>query len=117
MAKRPLVILVLSLLFITIGIVGIIRQIPEFKTAQPLPSDAIWVLLVSFIAIVCGAFMLRGKNWARWLTLAWMLFHVVISLLHSPKQVVVHAVIFVLIAYALLRAEARDYFSATNQRT
>ena len=37
----------------------------------------------SSLAIVCGVFLLRGHNWARWLALAWIAFHVVLSAFHA----------------------------------
>jgi len=57
-------------------------------------------------------FMLRGQNWARWLALLWMATHVVISAFHPMRELVIHSVVFVLIAYLLFRREAREYFSA-----
>ncbi len=38
--------------------------------------------------------MLRGSNWARWLALAWIAFHVFLSFLHSWQQVLVHCLFF-----------------------
>jgi hypothetical protein len=54
--------------------------------------------------------MLRGNNWARWLALAWIAFHVVVSFFHSLQEVVVHSLLFMLIAYFLFSPEARAYF-------
>ena len=36
--------------------------------------------LTELLAMVSGAFMLRGHNWARWLALAWIIFHVILSI-------------------------------------
>ena len=41
--------------------------------------------------------MFRGQNWARWLALLWMAFHVAISF-PVVRQVVTHSIIFALIA-------------------
>ena len=53
--------------------------------------------------------MFRGRNWARWLALVWMTFHVAISfpVLH---QVVNHSIIFALIAWGLFLPSARRFF-------
>jgi len=40
-----------------------------------------WVCLLSLAAVIAGAGLLRGYNWARWLALAWIAFHVAIQLL------------------------------------
>ena len=54
--------------------------------------------------------MLRGANWARWLALAWMAFHVAISYLNGWDKVAVHALFLVVIAYFLLRRSSAEYF-------
>ena len=38
--------------------------------------------------------MLRRQNWARWLALAWMAFHVILSAFPPFKGLVVHVLIF-----------------------
>ena len=37
--------------------------------------DDLLIEIIRVAAIVGGAFMLRGHNWARWLVLAWIGFH------------------------------------------
>jgi hypothetical protein len=54
--------------------------------------------------------MLRGHNWARWLILVWIAYHVVLSALHSVSEVVVHGLLFVVIAYVLFRPRVSAYF-------
>jgi uncharacterized membrane protein len=110
MRKRPLAITILSCLFIAIGIIGFAHHLSEIKASQPFQSDVVWALASGLAAIVCGAFMLRGNNWARWLALAWIAFHVVLSIFHSLQQVLVHSLLFLLFAYVLFRPEARAYF-------
>jgi hypothetical protein len=55
--------------------------------------------------------MLLGQNWARWLALLWMAFHVAISF-GVPQNLVIHSLFLVLIAWVLFRREARLYFRA-----
>jgi hypothetical protein len=57
--------------------------------------------------------MLRGHNWARWLALAWMAFHVAISVGHW-QQFVPHAILFALFAYGLFRVDARGFFQPAS---
>jgi hypothetical protein len=102
--KRPVSILALACLYVITGIFGFARHLHGF--GQP---DFIWIELTEVLAVIAGAFMFLGQNWARWLALAWMAFHVALSLA-VPRTLVVHSVIFVLIAWLLLRPEAREYF-------
>ena len=51
------------------------RQAYHFsELRQP---EGVWVGLTELLAILSGVFMLRGQNWARWLALAWIAFHVI----------------------------------------
>ena len=59
--------------------------------------------------------MLRRQNWARWLALAWMAFHVVISVFPPFKGLVVHVLIFGGITYLLLRSDAAQYFRGKDE--
>ena len=54
--------------------------------------------------------MLRAFNWARWLAMAWIAFHVVLSFFHAWPEMAVHGVIFVAFAYFLFRPEANAFF-------
>jgi hypothetical protein len=110
MRKRPLTILILSCLYIATGIFGLAHHLSDIKVSQPFQSDLVWASATSAVAVVCGAFMLRAANWARWLALAWIAFHVVLSIFHSLQQVLVHGLLFLLFAYILFRPEARAYF-------
>ena len=74
--KFPLPVLIFSCLYIGVGTLGFVFH---FRESLASPRDGVWIELTECIAIVCGVFMLRGRNWARWLALAWMAFHVVLS--------------------------------------
>src|SRR5215469_8384554 len=109
--KLPLAVLILSCLFMATGAIGFAYHLRDFRAAaQPFPYELVLASLVRLTAIVCGAFLLLGKNWARWLALAWMAFHVVLSFFHSFGEVAVHAVLFLLIANFLFRSGARAFF-------
>jgi hypothetical protein len=75
-------------------------------------NEVVWITALGAAAIVAGVFMLRGRDWARWLALAWIAAHVVISAFHLMQGLLIHSILFVLFAYLLLRREAREYFSA-----
>jgi len=42
--------------------------------------------MIRIIAVVGGVFLLMGHNWARWLMLAWLAFHVAVSAFHSLSE-------------------------------
>ena len=68
------------------------------------------VLALSLLAVVGGAFLLRGRDWARWLSMAWIAFHVGVSFFHSMREVAVHALFLVVFAVVLFRPAANHYF-------
>jgi hypothetical protein len=72
------------------------------------------VEFTEIIALVSGVFLLRGRNWARWLALAWMVFHVIISAFDPLPAVIIHALFCVVIAWILFRADAARYFHGTR---
>jgi hypothetical protein len=114
MNKRPLSVIVIACLYITTGAVGIASHLTEFRLKHPFPYDIVWVPLVSLIAIICGVYLLRGRNWARWLALAWIVFHVVLSVFHSRSELVVHGLLCAAFAYFLFRPRASRYFRSAG---
>jgi hypothetical protein len=117
MKKRPLPVSLISWVYIAAGVVGIAVHARELSTQGAFQTDAIWVVLVPLLAIAAGVYMLRGRNWARWLAVAWVAFHVLLSAFHSAQQLAVHAVMLGVFAYFLFRPEATEYFRATQPRT
>ncbi|MBV9268971.1 MAG: hypothetical protein JO061_22565 [Acidobacteriaceae bacterium] len=109
-SKRPLSVTILGFVYIAVGTIGFAYHATEFWGAGAFRYDTLWIELVEAIAIVCGVFILRGRNWARWLALAWMAFHVVVSAFHPFRELAMHAVLCALIAWLLFRADARRYF-------
>src|SRR5215472_2127935 len=113
MNKRPLSVTVLSLLILLAGVVGLVFDLADLKLQHPFQNDVVWVCLLRVLAIVAGVFLLRGSNWARWLSLAWITCHVVISVFHPMSQVAAHAALLALFAFFLLRPPASRYFGRT----
>lgn len=110
MNKRPLSVLLIGCVYIVTGAGGFVAHLFEFKVRHPFENDAAWVEIVSLIAVVSGAYLLRGHNWARWLALAWMGFHVILSIFHTPLELAVHALFLAILAYFLFRPAATRYF-------
>jgi len=109
--QRPLAVTCVAWLFIAVGTVGVIFHSPELLH---LEKDAFLIEFTELLAVFGGVFLLRGRNWARWLILAWMLFHVVISAFHPGKDLAFHIIIFAGIAWLLLRPDSSRYFRAAN---
>jgi hypothetical protein len=112
MKKRPLSVTLISCLFIGAGVVGLAYHAGEFKTRPPL--EYALVCFVRLLAILGGAFMLRGRNWARWLVLAWLACHVVLGAFHSTSELLTHAVLLAAIAFFLFRPRVSAYFRGTR---
>jgi len=118
MNKRPRSVTVVSWLFIAAGVVGLTYHATEFKAQRPFDSELLWVCFVRLLAIVCGTFMLRGRNWARWGAVVWLGYHVILSVLHSPFELLTHSLLFIAVLYFLCRPRASAYFrGATRYET
>jgi len=115
MTKRPLSVTIIAWLFIIVGVVGLAYHATEFRAGGPFQYEVLWVCLVRLAAIVCGVFMLRGKDWARWGLLVWLAYHVVLSAFHALSQLLTHAVLLGIIAWFLFRPHVSAYFR--RQRT
>lgn len=110
--KRPLGVTIVACVYLLVGIVGFVYHVPDLR--QP---DGIWIELTEALAAVSGAFMILGHNWARWLAVAWMGFHVAISISDPLQKLAVHAVFFVAIAYFLFRPDSARYFRRPAEGT
>jgi hypothetical protein len=99
-------------LFVVLGVVDVYQGVvPYFGSARgPLVAgDDMLVLAIGVAALVGGAFLLRGRNWARWLLAAWMALHVVISA-GRPLELAAHLAIFGFITLLLFRPRASAHF-------
>jgi hypothetical protein len=110
MNRRPISITIIACLLLVVGVAGSIFHLRELGLQQAFRGENIWIFVVEFVAIVCGALLLQGKNWARWLAIAWIASHVFVSFFDSGRKVATHVVILLLFAYFLFRPEANGYF-------
>jgi len=108
MNKRPLSVSIIGCLSVAAGAVGIAYHLTELK--GQLDYGVVWLCLVRLVAILCGVFVLRGSNWARWLLLVWIAYHAVLSAFHTRSGFLTHSLLFAVVAYFLLRAPASAYF-------
>lgn len=117
MQARPLSVTIVGWLFAIFGCIALLSGLLPLsgKTSPQLIAEfkTHWMVhLARLASIVSGLFMLRGHNWARWLLVAWIAFHIVVSALHSMAQLLLHAVIFSVILFFLFRRPASEYFAA-----
>jgi hypothetical protein len=105
--KRPVSVWIISFLYIAVGTIGFVYHFSELMEREDYIA---WIELTELLAVVSGAFMLRRHNWARWLALVWMAFHVAVSF-PSYRQMAVHSAIFAGIAWVLFRPNTRRYFA------
>jgi hypothetical protein len=115
MEQRPRSITIVSWLFIIFGSVALLSgllPLGEVTFAQRLSElKGHWMVhLVRILGIVSGVFMLRGRNWARWLLVVWIAIHIVISALHSALLLLMHVSIFAVVLYFVFRPRSSSYF-------
>lgn len=115
MNQRPVAVTLMACLLIAAGLFGLAVHFKETLAQRPFHSESLWIVAVPLLALASGVFILLGHNWARWLALAWMAFHVAISFFNSLEKVVVHVLFFMLIAYSLFRRDARAFFERPDQ--
>jgi len=104
--RRPIAVWIIACLYIAVGALGLVGHFPRHMVFR---QDDVWIELTELLALVAGVFMLLGKNWARWLAVAWIAFHVAISW-PVVSRIAIHAAFLAVIAWALFRADARRYF-------
>ncbi len=107
--KLPWSVTIISWIFVATGVIGFGFHLSEVNR-QPFDYDVLWPLGLALVAIVCGIYMLRRSNWARWVAVAWLVFHAAVSAFHSRRELIVHSVLLALFTYFLFRPEASAYF-------
>ena len=112
MKHRPLSVTLISFLFIAAGAAGIIYHALELKEIATQP-EIILTLLVRALAIAGGVFALRQSNWARWMLVAWIVYHVILSVFHSAAELTMHAILMIVVFVSLFHPKANDYFKKT----
>jgi len=112
--KRPIAITILAWLYIAVGVLSTGAHYANFRSHKPMVNEFFWITALGAAAILAGAFMLHGHNWARWLAIAWIAFHVVLSAFHSLSELGMHGLLLVIFAFFLYRPAANRYFGAAK---
>jgi len=109
MKKPPIPVIIVSTLFILVGIVGFAFHVKELSDKV---YETIWVLFVEILAIACGILLLLKITWARWLAIAWLLYHIIISAFNSRSEMIAHIVFLVVISILLFLPVSSRYFKS-----
>ena len=107
MNKRPIPIVIVAAIYLLVGVMGFVYHFQELTAGH---RDAIAIELTELLAVVAAAGLFRRQNWARWLALAWVVFHVVISLFHPLQELLIHLGLCVLISWLLFRPATSRWF-------
>lgn len=105
--KRPLSVTLLGCAYLAVGAGGMLAHFPGFHSWR---YDDLLVEFTELLALLGGALILTGKSRARWLAVAWMAFHVILSAFHSAPETALHGFFLALIVWVLFRPAAARYF-------
>lgn len=111
--KKPLwSVTIIAWLFVVAGAGDIFLGLSDVWRRQ-FHSDSLWPIGLGVVAILCGFFLLRRNNWARWVAVAWLAFHVAVSF-DSRSKLIMHGALLVVLAYFLFRPQANAYFRSAE---
>ena len=72
------------------------------------------VIFIDLARALAAVFMLYGHNWARWLLVAWIAFHIVVGALNGIGPLMMHIAIFSVILFFVFRRDANEYFASES---
>lgn len=104
--RVPIGVIAVAALYLAVGMGTFIFHLKDLRA-----PGGIWIEVTELLAVVCGLFLLGAQNWARWLAIAWMTFHVLLSY-GDWRQLAVHGAFLAFIVWALFRADANRFFRA-----
>lgn len=110
MKNRPIPVVIVAVLFILVGCIGFVYHIQELFTSDYKLYQIILILLLRIAALVIGILLLNRINLARWLAVAWLAVHVVISAFNSTSEMIMHAVLLIIISVLLFLPVSNSYF-------
>ncbi|HXE36474.1 MAG TPA: hypothetical protein VN087_21355 [Verrucomicrobiae bacterium] len=108
--KRPFAVAFLGWLFIFVGLAALLYHLIK----GTLDFWMVTIVLFELVAVLAGIFLLQGRNWARWLLLAWIAFHVISSGLNSLIASVPHLLLLIAVAYFLFTPPDSQYFGSAR---
>lgn len=115
MERRPITVVIVGLLFILAGGLGIAYHIKDLSQPGLKLSEVIWVFIVRLVAIICGVLLFLRTDWARWLAVIWLIYHVIIGALHSTSEMIVHIALLVIVTVLLFLPVSSAYFRGNRE--
>lgn len=122
MNARPTSVTIIAWILIALGVFGLV-SVPlnmgnpmarELLSASPLSYEMHMTIsaISSLVSIVCGYFILKGRDWARVLYIAVNAVGILVALLTSPMKspVLISVVLLGVIAFFLFRGPANAFF-------
>ena len=106
-------VLAVGVLFVALGALDVYQGVVPIVSSigqSRLAGDDVLVLAIGIAALIGGWQLFRGRNWARWLLVAWMALHVAVSA-GRPATLGAHLAIFGGIAFLLFRSHATPHFA------
>jgi hypothetical protein len=110
MKNRPVFVIMVAILFLLAGGIVFVYHVTDLSDPNIDRLELVWVLIVRILALVCAVLLLLRKNWARWLAIAWLLYHVVLSAFHSLSETIIHTILLILITIILFHPISTAYF-------
>lgn len=110
MERRPITVVIVGLLFILAGCLGIAFHVKDFSQPNSKLSELIWVFVVRLTALMCGILLFFRVDWARWLAIIWLLYHVIIGALHSKTEMTMHIGLLIVVSILLFLPVSSAYF-------
>lgn len=107
--KPPITVIIAGCIYILGGAIPVAYQINKIAEISS-NHDMAWVVGLGVLAVIGGIYVIRGANWARWLLLAWIIFHVVISFYGDTMKIIGHSLFAVLTYILLFNKRANTYF-------
>jgi hypothetical protein len=107
MKRPPIPVMIVAGIYLLVGGAGFIYHFPELTAGH---RDAIGIEFTELMAVVSGVGLLFRQNWARWLALAWVVFHVILSIFHPLPELLIHTALCVVIAWLLFRPATAAWF-------
>ena len=111
MKKPPVPIIIVSALFIIVGVAGFASHAKELSYRL---YETLWILFVEVLAVTCGILFLFKIGWARWLAIAWLFYHVIISAFNSTSEMIAHIVFLIGVSFLLFLPLSSAYFGLSR---
>jgi hypothetical protein len=110
MKRCPLPVLIVAIALMSAGTVGFFYHLQDFTQPDQKIYVTLLVEVLRLTAIVSGILLLKGNNAGRWMSIAWILVHVVISVFNSVTATLMHIVVLVIICTLLFLPASSNYF-------